>query len=189
MSVAGRWYLSRWAPILFGMVVGFPLSVVFSGNVAGQDPAAPNPGNSAEEVVRELYDLVTFPAGTTPDWDRARALFLPEGVVVLRTSRTETAVFGVEGWIQDFVTFIEGSNVTATGFVERIVRTHVVEFGDIAQVWVLYEAEIPGRGRPPQQGVDSFSLVRREGGWLIASILNEIPTPDRPVPDVLGIGG
>jgi hypothetical protein len=172
-----------------GLVVLLWLSFAQPGLVVGQDQARSYPGGSAEDVVKELYDLVTFPAGTTPDWDRARALFLPEGVVVLRTGRSETTVFSVEGWVQDFVTFIESANVAATGFVERIVRTHVVEFGDIAQVWVLYEAEIPGTGRPPQQGVDSFSLARREGSWLIASILNEIPTPDRPIPDVLGMGG
>jgi hypothetical protein len=149
---------------------------------------APGDG-SAEAVVRELYDLVTFPAGVTPDWDRARALFLPEAVVVLRTSRSGTTVFSVEGWVQDFVTFIERSNVAATGFTERVVRTHAVEFGDIAQVWVLYEAEIPGTGRPPQPGVDSFQLLRRDGDWVIASSLNEIPTPDRPVPAVLREGG
>ena len=162
---------------------------LFFPSLAAQEPAPSTATASAEDVVRELYDLVTFPAGTSPDWDRARALFLPEAVVVLRTSRTETNVFSVEGWIQDFVTFIEGANVKATGFAERIVGTHAVEFGDIAHVWVLYEAEIPGSGRPPQQGVDSFQLARRGGAWLIASILNEIPTPDRPVPEVLRRGG
>lgn len=154
-----------------------------------QVPGSQEEANSAEGVVHELYDLVTFPAGTTPDWDQARALFLPESVVVLRTGREATSVFTLEGWIQDFVSFIEGSNVEETGFTERIIRTHATVFGDIAHVWVLYEAEIPGRGRPPQQGVDSFQLVRREGGWKIASITNEIPTPDRPIPEVLREGG
>ena len=157
--------------------------------VAAQEAGTATGVGSAEAVVRALYDLVTFPAGVTPDWDRARALFLPEAVVVLRTSRSETTVFSVEGWVQDFVTFIERSNVVATGFTERIVRTHSVEFGDIAQVWALYEAEIPGAGRPPQQGVDLFNLVRRDGDWVIASVLNEIPTPDRPVPALLREGG
>ncbi len=150
-----------------------------------QVPDSQGEGASADGVVHELYDLVTFPAGTTPDWDQARALFLPSAVVVLRTGREATSVFTLEGWIQDFVSFIEGSNVKETGFTERIIRTHATVFGDIANVWVLYEAEIPGRGRPPQQGVDSFQLVRREGGWKIASITNEIPTPDRPITDVL----
>lgn len=58
-------------------------------------------------------------------------------------------------------------------------------FGDIAHVWVLYEAVIPGSGRPPQQGVDSFELIRRDGRWWIATITNEIPTPERPIPSEL----
>jgi hypothetical protein len=151
--------------------------------LSAQESAAVESG--AEAVVRELYDMVTFPAGTTPDWDEFRTLFLPGSVVVLRTSREGTSVFTLEEFIQDWLRFIEGSNVEASGFTERILRTHTTEFGDIAHVWVLYEAEIPGRGRPAQAGVDSFQLVRRDGAWKIASILNEIPIPGRPIPEVL----
>jgi hypothetical protein len=143
----------------------------------------------AAGVISELYDLVTFPAGTTPDWDHLRSLFLPEAVVVLRSSREATSVFTLEGFVQDWLRFIEGSNVEETGFTERIIRIHLTEMGEIAHAWVLYEAEIPGWGRPPQPGVDSFQLVRREGGWKIASIINEVPTPERPIPEVLREGG
>jgi hypothetical protein len=149
-----------------------------------QEPVRPSEV-SAEETVRALYDLVTFPEGTTPDWDAGRSLFLPEAVIVLRTSREGSTTFGLEGWIQDFVDFIEDRDVESTGFTERIVRTHAVEFGDVAHVWVLYEAEIPGWGRPPQRAVDGFHLVRKEGRWLISSIVNEVPGPDRPLPPVL----
>ena len=61
--------------------------------------------DSAEGVVKELYDLVTFDAGSTPDWDRVRALFIDEGIVVLRTSRDSSTVFTVEGFVDDFVNF------------------------------------------------------------------------------------
>ena len=45
-------------------------------DVAAQTPtASQDPPTSAEGVVTELYDLVTFDAGTTPDWDRVRSLF------------------------------------------------------------------------------------------------------------------
>lgn len=144
---------------------------------------------SAVAVVHELYDMVTFPAGTIPDWDEFRTLFLPGAVVVLRSSRTASSVFDLEGFIGDWLRFIEGSNIEETGFTERIIRTHETVFGDIAHVWVLYEAEIPGWDRPPQAGVDSFQLVRRPDGWKIASITNEVPTPDRPIPEVLREGG
>ncbi len=136
-------------------------------------------------VVTELYRLVTFDAGTTPDWDRVRALFLDEAVIVLRTSREATTVFSVDGFVDDFVAFAGREDVQASGFVERIVRRKSTVFGDIAHVLVLYEAEISGTERPPQQGVDSFELIRRDGRWSIAAVLNEIPTPERPVPPEL----
>jgi hypothetical protein len=141
--------------------------------------------DTPEGLVAALYDAVTFPAGVAPDWDDARAMFLPEAVIVLRTGRETTAVFSLEGWIDDFVRFIEEAKVVETGFSERIVRTRAMVFGDIAHVLVLYEAHITGSPRAPQQGVDSIQLVRREGRWWIASIVNEIPAAVRPLPPEL----
>jgi hypothetical protein len=31
--------------------------------------------------------------------------------------------------------------------------------------------------------VDSFQLIKKDGRWWIVSITNELPTPDRPVPE------
>jgi len=145
------------------------MALAINGPVAAQDLA------TAEATVRELYDLVTFDVGVHPDWDRARELFIPEAVVVLRSSRDAMTRFTVEEWIQDFVDFIERADVVETGFVERIVRLDAVEFGDIAHVWVLYEAHVPGRDRPPTEGVDSFQLVKEDGAWKISAIMNELP--------------
>ncbi len=78
--------------------------------------------------------------------------------------------------------FIERADARKTGFTERIVRMRPMIFRDIAHVLVLYEASIPGSGRPPQRGVDSFELIRRDGRWWIVSITNDLPTPDQPVP-------
>jgi hypothetical protein len=140
---------------------------------------------TAEDVVKKLYGLVTFDAGSTPDWDRVKSLFIERGVIVLRTSRTETTVFSVQGFVDDFVNFIERAQVIKTGFKEEIKRMKSMVFGDIATVLVLYEASISGRARPPQQGVDSFSLIKKDGRWQIVSIVNEIPTPKRPIPEEL----
>ena len=72
-----------------------------------------------------------------------------------------------------------------TGFEEKIVKMKTMEFGDIAHVLVLYTAQIPGVMKAPQEGVDSFHLIRKDGRWWIVSILNEIPTKDRPKPEEL----
>ena len=111
----------------FAIVLGLVLLVGPTVPRAGDTPYG-----TPESVVDELYRLVTFGPGTTPDWDQARALFLPEAVIVIRTSRTETGVFSVEGWVQDFIDYIERAGVEKTGFSESIVRTEPLVFGDIA---------------------------------------------------------
>ncbi|MGD2071649.1 MAG: hypothetical protein PVI57_23495, partial [Gemmatimonadota bacterium] len=133
------------------------------GRLAAQEPRPAPPGETAEGVVRHLYDLVTFPAGELPDWDAVRAAFIPEAVIVLRTGRTGTTVMSVDDFLADWHRFVDESDVETTGFREEITALVPLVFGDIAHVLVLYEASIPGRMPEPQEGVDSFHLIRRDG--------------------------
>jgi hypothetical protein len=155
--------------------------------------APPPPPRPVGDVVAGLYGLVSSPGGRLPDWDQVRALFLKEAVIVLRTSRTAMTTFSLDGFIQDFVDFYEkpfrrgeaAAVPKENGFTEKVVRMKVWEYGDTAHVLVLYEARITGFTMPPQQGIDSWLLVRRGGRWLIAAVTNEIVTPDRPIPPEL----
>ena len=144
-------------------------------------PATPDLG-TAEGVVRELYRLVCVEPGQTTDWDPVRALFIPESVIVLRVSKDAAATFTLEGWIADFVAFNEKARVSERGFTEKIVRMDAVVFRDIANIFVLYEAAITDSQRPPTVGVDSIDLIRKDGRWWIASIVNDLPTPEHPIP-------
>ena len=106
-------------------------------------------------------------------------------MIVLRTSRTATSVFTLEGFINDFVSFVENYNIKEYGFNETILNLKTWVYGDMAHVLVLYEAEIPNTEVPPNKGVDSFLLIHKDGVWKIAAITNEVPTPDRPIPKEL----
>ncbi|MHC5003148.1 MAG: DUF4440 domain-containing protein [Planctomycetota bacterium] len=147
--------------------------------------AVPLGRGTAEDLVAGLYSAVTTGAGETPDWDRVRAMFHDQAVIVLRTAPDATSVFTVQGFVDDFVAFIERAGVERTGFTERIVRMAPMVFGDMAHVLVLYEAHLPGSGRAAKQGVDSFSLIRRDGRWWIVAVTNELPTAERPLPEAL----
>jgi hypothetical protein len=140
---------------------------------------------TAESVVTEIYRLVTFAPGNTPDWQKVKSLFIKEAIIVLRTSWDSTTIFSVEGFVNDFINFIERAEVKQTGFVEKIIRMKQMVFGDMAHILVLYEAHIPGSSRTPQQGVDSFLLIKKDNRWWIEAIANEIPTPDNPIPEEL----
>ena len=150
---------------------------------AGEAGRAASP--TAREVVEELYRLVTFDAGTAPDWDRVRSLFADEAVVVLRTGLDEMTIFSLDGFVNDFVQFIEQSDVETTGFTERILKMKTTVYGDIAHILVLFDSHINGSTTPARQGIDSFQLIREADRWKIISITNERPSPGNPIPTAL----
>lgn len=156
-----------------------------AAGATAQQPAAPPPTSTPEGVVAELYRSVSWKAGESADWEKVRSLFFPSAVVFLRTSRTTSAAFTVEGFIDDFATFANRDEVKKNGFGERIVSTRATVFRDIAQILVLYEAQIPNSPRGPQQGVDCFQLVKSDGRWWILGIANDIVTAEHPVPAAL----
>jgi hypothetical protein len=163
--------------------VALVLFSLFSPKLLAQSERA---WETAEGLVNDIYKSVSFDStGPKPDWERVRSMFIDNAVIVLRVTRDSTAVFSVQGFIDDFVNFIERSPAKQKGFTERIVRLKSMVFGNIAHVLVLYEAHIPGIGRPPQQGVDSWELLKRDGRWWFVAVTNEIPTKDRPVPKEL----
>jgi len=158
----------------------------FFGMSVSAQPKTASPYNAfetAEGLVNDIYKSVSFDStGPRPDWEKVRSMFIEDAVVVLRVTRDSSAIFSVQGFINDFVNFIERSPAKQRGFWEKVVRIKPMVFGDIAHVLVLYEAHIPGTPRPPQKGVDSFQLIKRGGRWCIVSVANEIPTRERPIP-------
>ena len=152
---------------------------------AAKAPAPTVAGNTAEEVVRTLYARVTFDAGKNVDWQQVKALFIPEAVIVLRTSRTAMSVLSLDGFVGDFVNFIKQAKLEEQAFEETIVSIKTQEHGDIARSIVHYAARIPSNGRPAQDGIDIFVLMKRDGAWRIVSIVNEVVRPGVPVPEEL----
>lgn len=141
--------------------------------------------NDPVNLVKDLYRLVSVEKGQEYDWTKVRALFHDQATVVLRTSRTGSTVFTADGFVDDFKKFVNDYKISETGFTERIIKIKPFILGDIAHLFVVYEALIPGADRPPQKGLDSISLIKSNGEWKIISITNEIPTPERPLPDEL----
>ena len=162
-----------------------------------RDAAIQASAQPATDVIAGLYALVSSQGGRLPDWDKVQACFLKEAVIVLRTSRTATTAFTLQGFIKDFVDFYERpfkrGEMTVlpkdSGFTEKVLRMKGWEYGDMAHVLVLYEAKITGFPMPSQQGIDSWLLVRRDGRWLVVAVTNELVTSGRPISPELRIDG
>lgn len=146
---------------------------------------APAYPDTPEGVVRALYDRVTWTPPTQPDWDKVREVFHPEAMFSLRLGPGEIKVMNLDGFIKEWIDYAKLDPVVKNGFSEKIVKLKSTEYGDIANVWVLYEAQIPNFMKAPQQGIDICHLVKRNGKWAMVSIVNEVVTKDKPLPPQL----
>ena len=137
---------------------------------------------SPGSLVEGIYPAVSSRAGGAPDWDYVRAHFDPAAVIVLRATRDETKLFDVDGFIGDFVAFYDRIG-PEQGFAEKVVSSRILEYGNIAHCYVVYEAVVLGSERPPQRGLDSWHLMRRDGRWWVVSVVNEAESVAGPIPE------
>lgn len=141
------------------------------GSVWAAQPEAPDFSDPSALVVG-LYTEISRTAERAPDWDVVRRHFHPAAVIVLRASRDETRLMSVDEFIQDFVAFYDriGPDVE---FTETVVSVVPMEYGNVAHVYLVYEAAVGGSDRPPQRGLDSWHLMFRDDRWWIVSVVNE----------------
>jgi hypothetical protein len=159
------------------------VSMAIVSPAPAQEGSSSADDRSVEQVVRDVYDLVSWTDGDTPDWEVVREIFIPQAIVVLRYP-PDLKVMSVDGFLLDWLRFENQlASAGVSGFQESVLSARATEFGDIAHVHVVYESSIPGSGRPARPGVDLWALIRVDGVWKVVSVVNELPRDDLAVPD------
>ena len=144
------------------------------GTLAGHPdwPAAKNPGDvdTVDHLVASLYDVVSGPAGQR-DWDRFRALFLPDGrlawiVPESAATKDKPARKGdAFSLTPDMFMQQNDSYFKTNGFFERSIGKRVEE-------WSTKESrDTKDDAKPSSRGIDSFQIVHAHGRFWIASLL------------------
>ncbi len=165
--------------------VPMAISTLLAGSAA-HAAAQTGPFDNPETLLRGLYAAVSWEPGQSADWDHVRAFFLPEAVFCMRKTRTTMEVMSLDEFIQWFIDDVERMNMTERGFEEIIERLELTEFGETAHAFVVYRARFKTPADlPGSVGLDSFGMLRLDGRWWIASVTNEVVTPDRPLPERL----
>jgi hypothetical protein len=162
------------------------------GTLAGHPdwPAAKNPGDvdTVDHLIASLYDVISGTAGQR-DWDRFRALFLPEGrlaVVVPESAATKDAQ--ARKGDADFLTpdmFAQRDDpyFKTHGFFERSIANRVEEFGNLVEVWSTYESRnAKDDAQPFSRGINSVQIVHAHGRFWIASLLFDDERPGLTLP-------
>ncbi|MBI1402220.1 MAG: hypothetical protein GC147_03270 [Porphyrobacter sp.] len=88
----------------------------------------------------------------------------PEGTIYVHDRRKPDAP---EVIVIPVARHLENWLKSPPGFAEKMVYAHVLVDGDMAQVWGPYR--FTAGGKTTHCGIDSLSLVKRDGVWKVAN--------------------
>ena len=122
-----------------------------------------------EGILRRLYEVISFPAGSAPDFDAMRDVFArwaritrvtPEGVDALELSSFEAMI----------TEMLESGFVTS--FHEQELARRLEVFGNVAHVLSVYETKrSPDAESALSRGINSIQLLWDGVRWAIVSLI------------------
>ncbi len=129
--------------------------------LVGAVNAQAKPARSAAQ--RDVLGTVDalFDAMARHDVDASRKLILPGASFVVVKPDGTVAIEHDSDYLDSLTTHKEA-------FRERIWHAQVTVQGDIAQVWAPYDFHLDGK--LSHCGIDSFSMLRSNGHWRVASV-------------------
>jgi hypothetical protein len=156
---------------------------------AAADPFARIPAPKPEDVrsmdaiIAALYDVISGDAGVKRDWNRFRSLFYPGARMIPTGRNAKTGQIGAriaspEEYIKANEAFLEGE-----GFHEQEMFRHVDSFGNMAQVFSVYQARKKlSDAKPFLRGINSIQLLNDGKRWWVMTIAWAPESADNPIP-------
>lgn len=166
-------------------VVSAILALVLVGPVFAQTGPRASDVESPEAIVEAAYAAIAREPGAPFDWDRFRALFLPEARMIPNTEQRQGSFDVLTP--EDFIAWIEQytpppGDPNDHGFQEEQISAEVVRYGDIAHVFSTYQKHFWGSDEILGRGINSFQLVMHDGRWWIVGIAWDEESGAGPIP-------
>ena len=175
----------RRVSFLFACVVLVALPRV----ATSQAPAAPaatglRPSDvvSMDSILHALYDVISGPAGQARDWNRFRALFVPDARLIPTANAPGRAAVLTTLTVDQYAERA-GANLEKNGFFEREVARTAARFGGIVQAFSTYESRRHADDPTPfARGINSIQLWFDGQRWWVVTIYWEAERPGNPIP-------
>lgn len=133
-------------------------------------------------VVSALYEMISGPAGPR-DYSRRWDVFHKDA----RMTRTGLGADG-KPWLKIMTPEEHGADTApvfaAEDFFEVEILREIKQFGNIAQVWSVYEKRKTPNGAPYGRGINSIQLYRGERGWRVINMIWDNERAGLTVPGV-----
>jgi hypothetical protein len=149
-------------------------------------PAAQDPDVATlDALVKAMYESVSFPPGSQPDFERLRRLFHPDGrIIPPRTERgAALEVLDVESFIARSREDVVTTGLERRGFHEQEIARRSGVFGSLVHLFSTYESRYTVNDSAPfQRGINSIQIVEDSQRFWILSIFWEAERPGLPIP-------
>ncbi|MDH5198742.1 MAG: hypothetical protein OEY20_15980, partial [Gemmatimonadota bacterium] len=131
-------------------------------------------------LLRAYYEVVSGPAGATPDRTRDEYLHHPDALIGVPVSDgaggTRLETMSLAGF------YDRSGGVRAEPFYESEIHRVVERFGMIAHVWSTYAASDRPGGTPRSRGINSIQLYHDGTRWWVMGWIYDRERPDAPLP-------
>jgi len=152
-----------------------------AADLAAKVPAAkPDDVKSIDSILKAAYDSISGPAGPR-DWDRFRALFLPQARFTQVGKSLDGSIFVISWGVEEFI-HDGGEYFSKEPFYETSIVNQSESYGNMTQVMSSYESRHAPSEKPFQRGINSFQVLNDGKRWWIISIFWDSERPDNPLP-------
>jgi hypothetical protein len=141
--------------------------------------------DSPESVIAEFYRLISFEAGSRPDYDRIRSLLADDAVLLTNVSPETIELIGADESIRRIRQKIEESGLGDYGFLSTPENINCQVANVTAYCVTVVEVQYPGLDVPPVVSTDLTTLEKQEGRWLATSSAMYVTVPDVAPPSIL----
>jgi hypothetical protein len=166
------------------VLLALVLSAIVSVSGVAQETRAeadPQDVSTLDAIIRAYYEVVSGPAGESPDRARDRTLHLPDALVGVPGSGEAGEPKLVTMTLDEYHDRFGGPR--SEGFFEVEIHRVVQRFGNIAHVMSTYASSTTPDGEPFTRGINSIQLTWDGSRWWIVSWIFDSERPDHPIPD------
>ena len=150
--------------------------------VATVPVARPTDVTSEDGIIAALYASISGPAGQKRDWERFRALFIPDArLIVARARRADGQA--VPPRVMTPEQYIAGSAALENGFFEREISRVSETFGGVTHRFSTYESRRRAEDPTPfARGINSIQLLNDGQRWWIVTVFWDSERANNPMP-------
>lgn len=147
----------------------------------GEDRATDDP--AIVRALSKLYEVISFEEGAEPNWNGLQAVF-HERARITRITPEGSDYLEPKSFLAMTRSMVELGAYTS--FYEFEVEREVRRFGNMAQVWSLYETRRNrSAAKPLGRGINSIQLICEGDVWRVLGLLWDEQQAERQQPEGL----